>query len=155
MTKRTSSREGGLRLGSDFRIPPVKHALPVTMSTKVRICSNRCAPRWLHHVCCFFTMRLFTTWFTVDSTRPVIICSTWKVAPCRDRCIQQFTQPPVRGLNRLRDIPTGRHCGFRPSKWSAWARTRESCSLSVNRRFLTIIMTTSLSGQIKGYCHGL
>jgi hypothetical protein len=28
------------------------------------------------------------------------------------------------------NVPAGRHCGFRPRSWSAWARTSESCSLS-------------------------
>src|ERR1700686_5289502 len=30
-------------------------------STRVLICRRRCAPRWLHPICCFFTIRLLTT----------------------------------------------------------------------------------------------
>jgi len=45
------------------------------LSTRVRICSSKWAPRWLQRICCFFTMRLLTTWFTVDSTNPVLIRS--------------------------------------------------------------------------------
>jgi hypothetical protein len=45
--------------------------------TRVRICSRRCAPRLVHCICCFFTMRLLTTWFTVDSTKPVLMRSPW------------------------------------------------------------------------------
>jgi hypothetical protein len=48
-----------------------------SFKTRVRICSRRCAPRLVHCIYCFFTMRLLTTWFTVDSTKPVLIRSPW------------------------------------------------------------------------------
>jgi len=32
-----------------------------SLSTRVRICNSRCAPRWLHCICCSFTIRLLTT----------------------------------------------------------------------------------------------
>src|SRR5271168_593719 len=35
----------------------------------VRVCSNRCAPRRVHCICCFLTNRLLTTWLIVDSTK--------------------------------------------------------------------------------------
>ena len=35
--------------------------------TLVRVCSKRCAPRSVHDICWCFTIRLLTTWFTVDS----------------------------------------------------------------------------------------
>src|SRR5712664_3041663 len=44
-------------------------------NTRVRICSRRWAPRGLHCICGFFTMRLLMTWFTVDSTKPVLMRS--------------------------------------------------------------------------------
>jgi hypothetical protein len=33
------------------------------------------SPSGIHCICCFFTMRLLTTWFTADSTKPVLIRS--------------------------------------------------------------------------------
>src|SRR5664279_83733 len=35
----------------------------VSLRTRVRICSSRCAPRGLQRICCFLTMRLLMTWF--------------------------------------------------------------------------------------------
>jgi hypothetical protein len=46
-----------------------------SFNTRVRICSRRWAPRLVYCICCFFTMRLLTTWFTVDSTKPVLMRS--------------------------------------------------------------------------------
>src|SRR5881296_3240950 len=43
-----------------------------------RVCSSRCAPRFDHCICCFLQKRLLTTWFAVDSTKPVAMAS-----PCR------------------------------------------------------------------------
>lgn len=34
------------------------------------------------------------------------------------------------GFDLLRYVPPGHHCGMRPSKWSAWAHTRENYALS-------------------------
>jgi len=48
------------------------------LSTFVRVYSNRCAPQGVHCICCFFTMRLLIIWFTVDSTKPVLIVSPFR-----------------------------------------------------------------------------
>ncbi len=32
-----------------------------SFNTCTRVCSTRCAPRWLQRICCFFTKRLVTT----------------------------------------------------------------------------------------------
>jgi hypothetical protein len=48
-----------------------------SFNTRVRICSRRWAPRFVHGICGFFTMRVLTTWFTVDSTKPVRMRSPW------------------------------------------------------------------------------
>src|SRR6267143_701188 len=45
------------------------------LSVLTRVCNSRCAPRLLHCICCFLQKRLLTTWFTVDSTKPVAIAS--------------------------------------------------------------------------------
>jgi len=40
--------------------------------------SSRCAPCLVQRICCFFTVRLLTTWLTVDSTKPVAIASPYR-----------------------------------------------------------------------------
>src|SRR5262249_32803329 len=47
-------------------------------NTRVRLCCSRGAPRLLQCICCFFTMRWLTTWFTVDSAKPVLMRSPWR-----------------------------------------------------------------------------
>src|ERR1700732_3440113 len=49
-----------------------------SFKTRVLTCSKRWAPRSVHRICCFFTMRLLTTWLMADSTKPVEM-----VSPCR------------------------------------------------------------------------
>src|SRR5712691_8190834 len=45
------------------------------LSVLTRVCNSRCAPRFDHCICCFLQNRLLTTWFTVDSTKPVAMAS--------------------------------------------------------------------------------
>lgn len=35
----------------------------------VHVWSSKCTPFLLYCICCFFTIRLLTTWFTADSTK--------------------------------------------------------------------------------------
>jgi len=32
----------------------------------------------VHRICCFFTIRLLTTWLTIDSTKAFEIASPWR-----------------------------------------------------------------------------
>ena len=41
-----------------------------SLRTWARIWTKRCAPRLVHCICCFFTIRLLIIWFTADSTNP-------------------------------------------------------------------------------------
>src|SRR5436305_9439396 len=45
------------------------------LSTLVRTWSSRCALSGAHRICCFLTIRLLTTWLTVDSTNALEIAS--------------------------------------------------------------------------------
>src|SRR5216684_2874031 len=45
------------------------------LSVRVRACRRRCAPSGIHRMCCFLTIRLLTTWLTVDSTNALEIVS--------------------------------------------------------------------------------
>jgi hypothetical protein len=56
-------------------IPSLEGSSQVVIEHWVRTCSSRCAPFFVQRICCFFTIRLLTTWFTVDSTKPVVIAS--------------------------------------------------------------------------------
>src|SRR2546426_2210250 len=51
------------RQGMGFQ-PPIFEVIPShsPFNTRVRICSSKWAPRWLHRICCFFTIRLLTTY---------------------------------------------------------------------------------------------
>jgi hypothetical protein len=75
-----SGSRGSRSLSTKLRIPaaetpPLEFVL---FETLVRVCSNRCAPRRVHCICCFLTNRLLTTWLIADSTKAVLI-----VSPCR------------------------------------------------------------------------
>ncbi len=67
---------GGCRLHS--RIPANEVISEHAINARVRTCNSKCAPRWLHRICCRFTIRLLITWLIVDSTNAVEI-----VSPCR------------------------------------------------------------------------
>src|SRR5262245_34319149 len=43
-----------------------------------RVCRSKWAPRFDHCICCCLQKRLLTTWFTVDSTKPVAMASPWR-----------------------------------------------------------------------------
>ena len=47
----------------------------MSLSTRVRIWSSRCAPRGLQRICCFLTMRLLMTWLTADSANELKMIS--------------------------------------------------------------------------------
>jgi hypothetical protein len=41
--------------------------LQYPLAKRARVCSNRCAPRRVHCICCFLTNRLLTTWLIVSA----------------------------------------------------------------------------------------
>ena len=69
------SRKNGLRIRTESRIPPAKDVLPVTIEHACANLQQQVGAPMAQRICCFFTMRRLTTWFTVDSTNPVLIRS--------------------------------------------------------------------------------
>lgn len=53
-------------------------ARSVPSSTRVQVCSTKCAPRDDHCICCRLAKRLPTTRLTVDSTKDVATRSPWR-----------------------------------------------------------------------------